>query len=298
MGTVMSLLPGITRARPRPVDSFLELGAYETLWLEAGATWKSLADRFRDPSRPRPSDHVVPELALENGARTLALLEKYRATPFGVRIHGAGEYPPKLRDARHPVELLYYRGFWELVELPSVAIVGTRKPSDDGVARARRLARDLVEAGKTIVSGLAAGIDTAAHEGALMAKGRTIAVIGTSIAHVYPRENAQLQAKLANEHLVISQVPVLRYESQGQHVNRFFFPERNVTMSALTGATIIVEAGETSGTLTQAKAAIHQGRKLFILNSCFERGLAWPAKLEAQGAIRVRSTSDILDALK
>jgi DNA processing protein len=80
--------------------------------------------------------------------------------------------------------------------------------------------------------------------------------------------------------------------------NRFFFPERNVTMSALTEATIIVEAGETSGTLTQARAALYQGRKLFILNSCFEReDLTWPARFEAQGAVRVREPDDIWKAL-
>jgi DNA processing protein len=111
---------------------------------------------------------------------------------------------------------------------------------------------------------------------------------------VYPKENAQLQERIAADFTVISQVPVLRYENQKVPQNRLFFPERNVTMSALTEATIIVEAGETSGTLVQARAALHQGRKLFILDSCFLRtDLTWPQRFADQGAIRVRTPDDI-----
>ncbi len=89
-------------------------------------------------------------------------------------------------------------------------------------------------------------------------------------------------------------MPVLRYHRQEPPRNRYFFPERNVTMSALTEATIIVEASDTSGTLTQARAALHQGRKLFILSSCFDKpGLTWPSRFEKQGAIRVRDFDDL-----
>ncbi|EFK6515218.1 DNA-processing protein DprA, partial [Escherichia coli] len=92
----------------------------------------------------------------------------------------------------------------------------------------------------------------------------------------------------------ISQVPFHRYLEQDYRSNRIFFPERNVTMSALTEATIIIEASETSGTLTQARAALAQGRKLFILESCFRNpSITWPARFEAQGAIRVRNYEDI-----
>src|SRR5207248_6474481 len=112
------------------------------------------------------------------------------------------------------------------------------------------------------------------------------------------RENHDLQEEIATKFLLISQVPVLRYAAQKWFQNRTFFPERNVTMSALTEATIIVEAGETSGTLTQARAALHQGRKLFILDSCFKRkDITWPARFEEQGAIRIKSTDDIWAAL-
>ena len=151
----------------------------------------------------------------------------------------------------------------------------------------------------TVVSGLAAGIDTAAHTAAIAEPGgRTIAVIGTPLGTYYPRENRDLQDKIARDFLLITQVPILRYQQQAVPQNRLFFPERNITMSALTEATVIVEAGETSGTLTQARAALYQGRKLFILNSCFEReDLTWPARFAERGAIRVRDADDIWKAL-
>jgi len=120
------------------------------------------------------------------------------------------------------------------------------------------------------------------------------AVIGTPICDYYPPENRGLQDDIAQNNLLVSQVPILRYHAQGVRQNRMFFPERNITMSALTEATIIVEAGQTSGTLTQARAAIQQGRKLFILNSCFlDPTLTWPALYEKKGAIRVREYEDI-----
>jgi DNA processing protein len=145
---------------------------------------------------------------------------------------------------------------------------------------------------------LAAGIDTAALTAAVERGGPVAAVIGTPLGVVYPRENRGLQELIARDHLLISQVPVLRYAVQAPPQNRLFFPERNVTMSALTEGTIIVEAGETSGTLTQARAALHQGRKLFILDSCFNRtDITWPARFEAEGAIRVRTSEDIWAAL-
>jgi DNA processing protein len=180
------------------------------------------------------------------------------------------------------------------VHTPSVAVVGTRKPTEVGLTRTRQIVRDLVKDGYTIVSGLAEGIDTAAHRAAIEFNGQTIAVIGTPLGQVYPKANAELQKQIAENYLLISQVPVERYDQQNFRGNRFFFPERNKTMAALTEATIIVEAGETSGTLIQARAAIQQGRKLFILNSCFESAdLTWPAKFEADGAVRVRDYGDI-----
>lgn len=281
-----------------PISPLRELGAYEALWLEQGATFKSLADRFAADPLALPSDFVSPALAEQCAAEVMKLMKKRGVHQFGVRINHAGDYPRKLRDARHPVEMLYYQGSWELSEPRGIAVVGSRKASEDGVKRARRLARELVERNFTVVSGLAEGIDIAAHTSAIRAGGRTIAVIGTPLGLYYPKPHHEMQDLIAAEHLLISQVPVLRYDRQAVPQNRLFFPERNVTMSALTEGTVIVEAGETSGTLTQARAALHQGRKLFILESCFERtDITWPARFEKQGAIRVRSTDDIWNAL-
>lgn len=278
----------------RPISPRMEIGAYEEMWLEHNATFKSIAERFASDLEAMPSDFVASAVARQRADEVFAKLKADGVHRFGVRIHHAGDYPMKLRDAKHPIELLYYRGIWELTETRCVAVVGSREASDDGLARARRLARELVTKGFTVVSGLAAGIDQAAHRGALEAEGNTIAVVGTPLGQVYPKEHHDLQEHIAEHHLVISQVPVLRYARQNFRMNRLFFPERNVTMSALTEATVIVEAGETSGTLTQARAALHQGRKLFILDSCFKRqDLTWPARFAEQGAIRVQGPEDI-----
>jgi len=280
--------------RERAVSPFVEMGAYEALWDKNETSFRTIADLFRKTPEAVPSDFVSLKIALHYAGDVRRRFQKAGVTQFGVRVHGAGEYPQKLRDAKHPIELLYFQGWWDLVESSCVAVVGTREPSDEGRSRAHKLARCLVDDGYTVVSGLATGIDTVAHTTAMEAGGRTIAVIGTPLSHVYPRENAALQREIADKFLVISQVPVCRYERQDYRINRFFFPERNVTMSALTEATIIVEAGETSGTLVQAKAAIDQGRKLFILDSCFrKKDLTWPRKFQEKGAIRVTDYDDI-----
>lgn len=281
-----------------PISPGREMGAYEALWLEDKATFKTIADRFKADPAALPSDFVEPDRIESAATEAFDILRQKGVKRIGVRVNHAGDYPRKLRDARHPVELLYYQGAWELTETRSIAIVGSRKASDAGKARADRLARELVSRDFTVVSGLAEGIDTAAHRGALAAGGRTVAVIGTPLGHYYPRENKELQDQIARDFLVISQVPIIRYSRQAPPQNRLFFPERNVTMSALTEGTIIVEAGETSGTLTQARAALHQRRKLFILDSCFHRSdVTWPARFAELGAIRVREPSDIWNAL-
>lgn len=277
-----------------PIDAALEIGAYEALWCEHNASFKSIAGQFRKAPGARPS-HLVPEnRAREVASQVLAKLRARTNQRFDIRIHGEWEYPKRLRDAVDPVELLYIQGDWNLVSSPAVAVVGTRKPSPLGIERTQTLARRLVQDNFTVVSGLAEGVDTAAHNAAIAAGGRTIAVIGTPLGQVYPKANAELQEQIARDHLLVSQVPVLRYEAQNFRTNRFFFPERNKLMSALTQATIIVEAGETSGTLVQAREALRQGRKLFIMNSCFERDdLTWPRRFEEQGAIRIHSYADV-----
>jgi len=280
------------------ISPFIEMGAYEALWDKAGATFKRLSERFANSEGSVPSDFVHERTAKIFANKVIRRFEEAKIKDFGVRVHGAGEYPPMLRDAKYPIEMLYYQGWWDLINTRSVAVVGTRNPSREGLARTRRIVRCLIDDDFTIVSGLASGVDRAAHQTALDRGGRTIAVMGTPLHHTYPRENSKLRDAITSDFLIISQVPVERYERQDYRANRGFFPERNKTMSALTEATIIVEAGETSGTLIQAQAAFEQGRKLFILDSCFKnRGLTWPQKFADRGAIRVKDYDDIATAL-
>lgn len=277
-----------------PVSPWLEMGAYEALWSERGASFKTIANRFRAHPEATPLDFVRPLVAEKVAEHALEILRRGQIDKFGVRVHGAGEYPQSLRKAEDPIEFLYYQGWWDLIDSPCVSVVGTRNPSPVGISRAVKLTKCLVADNFTIVSGLARGIDTVAHRTAIDAGGRTIAIIGTPLSVAYPPENAELQRLIAKEYLLISQIPVIRYSEQGPHGNRLFFPARNVTMAALSQATIIVEASDTSGTLIQARSALYQGKKLFILDSCFEDGrLSWPSRFQEQGAIRVKTYDDI-----
>lgn len=283
----------------RGVSPLLEMGAYEWLWAQPGATFKKLADKFRARPDAWPSDLVRHDVADATAREVIATLVDRGVPRFGLALNRTYEYPKALRDARHPVEVLYYLGAWNLVETRSIAVVGTRKPAPDALPETAALVRALVAADWTIVSGLAEGIDTQAHRTALEEGGRTIGVIGTPICDVYPRANADLQRRIAKEFLLVSQVPVLRYYQQIWMQNRSFFPERNITMSALTLATVIVEASDTSGTLFQARAALQQGRKLFIMDRCFrDPALKWPHDYVRQGAIRVREHAEVVEALQ
>ena len=276
------------------VDVALELGAYEELWKYPKTSFKTLAIKFSETNNARPSDFVPEESARATGLKVIQKLNDRLRGWFGLRLQGDLDYPSSLRDATHPVELLYFQGYWDLMSTRSVAVVGTRKPSENGKKRTQQLVKELVKNKFTIVSGLAEGIDTEAHKTAITSGGCTISVIGTPLGNVYPKSNEALQQIIADNFLLISQVPVERYDMQNPRSNRFFFPERNKTMSALTEATIIIEAGETSGTLIQAREALRQNRKVFILNSCFENpNLTWPEKFESEGAIRVREYDDI-----
>ena len=275
-----------------------EVSAYEALWTQH-TTVPRMADLFRRFNHALPSEIAAKEKISQE---TLDTVKRFIANHFSFQqftalFYGESEYPEKLRAAKHPVEVLYYQGNLDLLSSRAVSVVGTRNPTDEGRRRARKLAKFLVDNDFTVMSGLAKGIDTEAHQAALEAGGRTIGVIGTALNQFYPRENQDLQKRIAYEHLVVSQVPFYQSAQQDYRINRGFFPERNKTMSALSEATAIVEAGETSGTLIQARAAISQNRKLFILDSCFDKGLKWPERLLSKGAIRVTDGSEILEHL-
>ena len=186
---------------------------------------------------------------------------------------------------------LFYAGDTGLFDLgPRVSLVGSRKASERGLRNARRLAAWLVKRGAVIVSGLAEGIDTAAHEATLAAGGRTIGVIGTPIDEFYPSRNRALQTRLMHEHLVLSQF------APGHPVQPKNFAIRNRTMALISHATIIVEAAEKSGSLHQGWEALRLGRPLFVLDWLMEDpGLKWPSELAHYGARPL--SADRLDAM-
>lgn len=222
-----------------------------------------------------------------------------RSTSLGTLLGEIGR--PNLEDDQlpflgagkgAPVEL-FYSGSIDLLKQPAIAIVGARDVSEAGAARARRLSRELSEAGVTIVSGLAKGVDVNAHRSAISAGGATVAVIGTSLSQAYPAEHAELQEDIAERHLLISPFP------EGSRVFPSNFPKRNRVMAAVSDGSAIIEASDTSGTLHQAVECQKLGRWLFILRAVAEDSkLTWPAKFIGKPkVVVVSSTQEILDAL-
>jgi len=194
------------------------------------------------------------------------------------------KYAPKQLFASGRVDLLRERA--------RVAIVGTRRPTADGEKRARRLARILVRERVVVVSGLAEGIDTIAHRTAIAEGGDTIAVIGTPLARAYPRSNAALQQYMSEHQLVVTQF------GPRAAVRRASFPLRNRTMALISHVSVIVEAGEGSGSLSQGWEALRLGRKLFILRSTVENAsLTWPRKMLEHGAEVLAQPDQILTEL-
>lgn len=162
---------------------------------------------------------------------------------------------------------------------PRIAIVGSRRASLEGRRRAMRLARVLADQGAIVVSGLAEGIDEAAHRAAMDRGGRTIAVIGTPLSRAYPSTHRELQEQIAREHLLVSQF------EEGTKTERYHFVLRNRTMALISHATVIVEAGETSGTLSQGREALRLGRALYLMRAVVENtDLSWPREMLGLGA--------------
>jgi DNA processing protein len=188
---------------------------------------------------------------------------------------------------------IWCAGDFSLIKKRSVAVVGTRNTSFAGAARARRIAKELSEEGIVIFSGLAKGIDTEALSSAIAVGGKVVAVIGTPIDKAYPAENKRLQEDIYRNHLLVSQF------YPGQRVFPSHFPERNKLMAALSDATAIMEAGETSGTVHQAAECVRLNRWLFIAQSVMnDESLTWPRKFESYPRFRVlKETADILSAL-
>ncbi len=189
---------------------------------------------------------------------------------------------------------VHFAGDLDILSAPSVSIVGTRAVSDAGRQRAEWLSRKLAEAGVSVVSGLAKGVDTAAHEGALVVGGKTVAVIGTPLSKAYPIENAHLQERIYREHLLISPF------AEGEAVYKSNFPARNRVMAAISDATVIIEASDSSGTLHQAAECARLKRWLFISQAIIDDPtITWPSKfLSYERAVKLNRVSEILERIQ
>jgi DNA processing protein len=245
-------LVALLRAPKRPTSE------YASLVEEGGSATLILSDE---------EGLIAPQLLQEAKAE----IEAWNAagiTLFTVLDPG---YPPNLRAVHDRPPLIFVAGRLEPRDIRSVAVIGTRRPSSTGIESARAVAEKLVDAGFTVVSGLAAGIDAAAHTAALSHGGRTVAVIGTGLNRAYPPQNASLQSRIAAEGAVISQF------WPDAPPSRASFPKRNAVMSGTALATVVIEAGQTSGARTQARLALAHGRPVLLMEALLEQ--PWASEL-------------------
>lgn len=252
--------------------------------------------RLLDPGwTSSDDDELSREARLIASKVTPAQIERYERMIQDLALQGVEvvtvpdvEYPANLRDIYNRPPMLFVRGELLRRDERAIAVVGTRSPSEAGLREASRLARELAARGITVLSGLARGIDTAAHEGALSVNGRTVAVLGTGINKIYPPENEVLAGRIVERGALVSQfwpdAPPTRYS----------FPMRNVVMSGLALGTVVVEAGPTSGAKMQARLALEHGKRLFLVESLvFSQ--SWAQKYaRLPGVTVVRSADEIL----
>lgn len=198
-------------------------------------------------------------------------------------------YPARLREIFDPPILLFVRGRVELLESIQVSIVGTRRPTPYGLAVAERLAADLATAGVTITSGMARGIDTAAHKGALGANAPTIAVFGCGVDMIYPAENRRLADQIAANGLLVSEFPM------GSAAYPQNFPIRNRIVSGMSAGVLVIEGAQYSGSAITARLAMEQGREVFAVPGNITSKMSWgPNLLIKQGAKIVQDWNDVV----
>lgn len=229
---------------------------------------------------------------IEN-ARTLSvesILRQCEENNLWLWFRESENFPKLLNEIPDPPLLLFARGEWQDLDRYSIGIVGSRRPTAYGRRQASRLASSLTEAGLTIVSGLARGIDATAHQAALDSGGRTIAVLGSGLLRIYPRENQGLAKKVQEQGVLLTESPPQRQAIAGA------FPQRNRIISGVSSGVIVVEAAERSGALITARHAMEQGREVFAVpgpaDSPQSRGCH---KLLRDGAKLVESVDDILE---
>jgi DNA processing protein len=205
---------------------------------------------------------------------------------------GDPRYPRALREIYDPPIVLFARGRVDLLQSIALGVVGTRRPTPYGLAVAERLSADLAHAGLTIVSGMARGIDSAAHKGALAAGGATIAVLGCGADVVYPSENRKLAAEIAAKGLIVSEFPM------GATAFPQNFPIRNRIISGLSAGVLVVEGAQYSGSAITARLALDQGREVYAVPGNITSKPSWgPNLLIKQGAKLVQDWNDIVAEL-
>ena len=231
---------------------------------------------------------LLAHYALDDADAKIAAWERPGIRMLTVLDH---DYPENLRTVYDRPPLVFVAGSLEPSDTRSVAVVGTRAASPEGLALARRLTEHLVTNGFTVISGLAAGIDTEAHTATLRAGGRTVAVIGTGVRHCYPFENAGLQRRIAAGSAVVSQFwPDSRPTATS-------FLARNATMSGLALGTVVVEASHTSGARAQARLALEHGRPVFLPEQLLHE--AWAQEFaDRPGTHVVRGPDEITAAIE
>ncbi len=220
-----------------------------------------------------------------------AVLQQERMAETGTRLipFTSPAYPDLLRAIYDPPLVLYARGRVELLDSPMLAVVGTRRPTTYGKAATERLSTDLATAGLTIVSGMARGIDTTAHQSALKAGGNTIAVFGCGVDSVYPAENRKLAADIAEKGLLLSEFP-MRSPAYPQN-----FPVRNRIVSGMSIGVLVIEGAQYSGSAITARLALDQGREVFAVPGNITSPVSWgPNLLIKQGAKLVQEWNDVI----
>jgi DNA processing protein len=201
------------------------------------------------------------------------------------------DYPANLRLIPNRPPFLFYRGELRAEDVRSIAVVGTRQATEAGIRRARHMSKLLAEQGVTVVSGLARGIDTAAHRAAIEAGARTIAVLGTGITRCYPAENRDLAEAITASGVLVSQFWPTSPPS------RFTFPRRNVVTSGISQGTVVIEATSTSGAKMQARLALDHGKKVFLIHSLVT-SQQWAKDYVIQrGAIEVADVAEVSSQL-
>lgn len=229
--------------------------------------------------------YVAP--AFQQDVRMRDLLERAGRDTFAERQYSLLKIQSSEQADRG--QIVHYAGDISLIARRAIAVIGARKASDSGAHRAYQLGKQLAQRGVTVVSGLAAGIDKAALEGAISAGGSVVAVIGTPLDTAYPAANKRLQEEIATNHLLLSQF------ANGSRVFPTNFPARNRTMAALTDASVIVEASDTSGTIHQAAECQRLGRWLAIARSMLTDGRAtWPEKFLKYERCHILTSTDEL----